>query len=164
MSAPLGIQQGIVVRHARHQDLVPVGEMFLGLSPESRYHRFLSGIRYLSLEQKRNLVTISARQVVLLALDGGTVVGHILARFEDERTVGIALAVADRYKRRGIGKRLVHELAETLAASGVTEVCVHVQAQNEVVMDWLRRLLTDLHVERSRDTLTVSGSFQPRVL
>jgi acetyltransferase len=163
MSAPVEVHQEIVVRHARHRDLAPVGEFFLGLSLESRYHRFLSGIQYLSPEQKRNLVTISARQVVLLALDGDTVVGHILGIFEDERTVGVAVVVADGYRRRGIGRRLVYELADTLTASGMTDVCVHVQAQNSVVMGWLRRLLTNLHVERSRDTLAVSGSFRPRL-
>ena len=153
----------IVVRQARHPDLDAVGDFFLGLSHRSRYHRFLSGIRYLSPEQKRHLVTVSARQVVLLALDGPTVVGHIMAVFEDDVTVDVGLVVADAYQRRGVGTRMVDELVTTLAASGVRDACLHVQAQNHVVMVWAQRLLTNLRFERSRESLTVRGRFLPRL-
>ncbi len=157
MSVPTETRNEILVRQARCQDLVPVGTFFLGLSPDSRYHRFLSGIQYVSPEQLHNLVTNSARQMVFLALAGETVVGHIMAVFDDEHTVNVGLVVADAYHRQGVGRRLVHELADTLAAAGVAEVCADVHMHNSVVTGWVRRLVIDLRTERSRDTLTMCG-------
>lgn len=161
MSAPMEASNEIIVRHARYADLDPVGDFFLGLSHASRFLRFLSGTQYLSPDQKRNLVTISPRQMVLLALAGRRVIGHIMAVFQDERTVDVALVVAEDHQRRGVGTWMIYELADTLSACGVTEVCAHVLAQNHVVMNWVQQLLTNIRYERSRESVTVYGTFHP---
>jgi GNAT superfamily N-acetyltransferase len=84
-----------------------------------------------------------------------------MAVSEDDGAVDVAVVVADAYHGLGVGRRMVHEPAERLTASGVTEICAHVQVHNSVVTNWMRRSLTDLRTERSRDTLAVRGGFLP---
>ena len=148
---------GIVVRQARDQDVEPVGRFVVGLSPASRHQRFFNGLPYVSPALIRRMVATAPGGIVLLALDGDTVVGHVMAVRVDEHTVEAGIVVADAYQRRGIGDRLSHELAGVLAGWGVTRLRCDVLSQNHFVLDWLRRLLLDVRFERDGETTTVHG-------
>ena len=159
MVADSEVKTGIVVRQARYEDGESVGKFLLGLSPASRYQRFMSsGISYVSPALIRDMVTVTPCRLALLALDGDTVVGHVMAAFAGEHTVDVGIAVAEAYQCRGIGRRLVHELADAVGAFGVTAVRCDVLSENYVVLGWLRRSLSEVRVERSGETTTVHGS------
>lgn len=151
----------IVVRQSRDQDLAPVGRFLGGLSQVSRLQRFFSSLPRMSPALIRSMVTITPGRLVLLALDGDTVVGHVIAGCVGEHTVEVAIVVADAYQCRGIGSRLLHELTGMLAGLGVTKLRCDVLSQNHVVLGWLRRLLVDIRYERDRETVTVYGSLTP---
>jgi ribosomal protein S18 acetylase RimI-like enzyme len=153
------VRTEIVVRQARYGDGESVGRFLVGLSPGNRYQRFLSsGISYVSPALIRGLVTVTPSRLALLALDGDTVVGHVMAVCAGEHTVDVGIVVAEAYQRRGIGRRLVHELADAIGDLGVTEVRCDVLSENYFVLGWLRRSLSDVRVERSGETTTVHGS------
>ena len=159
MVAESDVTTEIVVRQARYRDDASVGRFLVGMSPANRYQRFLSsGISYVSPALIRDMVTVTPGQLALLALDGDTVVGHVMAVRAGEHTVDVGIVVAEAYQCRGIGRRLVHELADTIAAFGVTEVRCDVLSENYFVLDWLRRSLSDIRFERSGETTTVHGS------
>ena len=140
------------------EDGEPVGRFLIGLSLTSRYHRFFSGIRYVSPALLEFMTTVAPGQVVLLALDGDTVVGHLMATDAGGDAVDIGIVVAEDYQYRGIGRRLLRELTTTLAAGGSTRVRCDVLGANYFVLDWLRRRLPDIRFVRHGETITVHGT------
>lgn len=152
----------VVVRQARYRDGESVGGFLAGLSPISRYRRFFSGFTQAGPSLLRSLVTITPRQLVLLALDGDVVVGHVMAVCVGEHTVDVGIVVAEAYQHRGIGDRLLRELTDTLAGFGVTDLHCDVLSENYLVLNWLHRLLPDAHFERTGPTMTVHGSLVPQ--
>lgn len=148
----------IVVRRPDGQDGEPVARFLAGLPLASRYHRFFSGIRHLPRDLVETMIAATAGQAVLLALDGDTVVGHAMATCEADGVVDIGIVVAAGYQYRGIGARLMHELAAALVARGLTRIRCDVLSENAVVLDWLRRSLQDTHFERDCETTTVHGT------
>jgi L-amino acid N-acyltransferase YncA len=158
MTTESGGTARIEVRGAHHGDGEAVARFMDGLSVASRYQRFFTGNRSMSPAQLRRMVAVSPREFVLLALAGDAVVGHLMAVRTGEATVEVAIIVAEAYRQRGIGNRLVHELAGTLPVIGVTEVSCDVLSENRLVLNWLRRLLRDFRLARSGETVTVYGS------
>ncbi|MEW2507069.1 MULTISPECIES: GNAT family N-acetyltransferase [unclassified Amycolatopsis] len=148
----------IVIRRPVAGDGEPVGRFLIGLSLASRYHRFFSGIRYISPALLTTLTTVAPGQVVLLALDGETVVGHLMATDHDGDGVDIGIVVAEDYQFRGIGRKLLQELTNALSDGGSTRVRCDVLGANYFVLDWLRRRLPDIRFVRHGETITVHGT------
>jgi GNAT superfamily N-acetyltransferase len=147
----------IVVRQAHDEDTESVGRFLVGLSRGSRQQRFFNSLRYVSPELIRSLVATTSSQLVLLALHGNTVVGHVMAGCVAEHTAEVGIVVADAYQHQGVGHRLLNELTDTLAGVGVTKLRCDVLSENDFVLDWLRRSLTDIRFERDGPTMTVHG-------
>jgi ribosomal protein S18 acetylase RimI-like enzyme len=147
----------VVIRPPRDGD--SVGRFLAGLSMASRYDRFFFDVRHVSPELLATMATVAPGRLVLLAVDGDTVAGHAVATDLGGDTADIGVVVADAYQHRGIGRRLVRELAAGLAAHGLVRVCCDVLSGNDLVLAWLRRLLSDHHVERHGATTTVHGTF-----
>ncbi|MET7997048.1 GNAT family N-acetyltransferase [Amycolatopsis sp. NPDC005232] len=148
----------IVVRQPGADDGEPVGRFLIGLSLASRYHRFFSGIRHISPALLTTLTTVAPGQVVLLALDGETVVGHLMATDHDGDGVDIGIVVAEDYQFQGIGRKLLREMANALSDGGSTRVRCDVLGANYFVLDWLRRRLPDIRFVRHGETITVHGT------
>jgi ribosomal protein S18 acetylase RimI-like enzyme len=145
----------IVVRRPGERDGEAVGRFLAGLSPASRYHRFFSGIRLITPNLVEAMIAVAPGRLVLLALDGTTVVGHVMAVQAGREPVDVGVVVAEAYRHRGIGRRLVRELA---AAHGSIRVRCDVLSENHLVLDWLRRLLPDIRSEPDGETTTVHGT------
>lgn len=155
--------EGITIRRAGARDGESVSRFLRGLSLKSRYRRFFSPFRHVTPAMLRDMITTTPTRHVLLALDGETVVGHVIAVGNGEHTVDIGIVVADAYRLQGIGSRLVHDLTEALAAIGCTGVRCEVLSENYFVLDWLRRLAPDLSFERSGAILTVHARLVARL-
>ena len=150
----------VVIRPARRRDREPVGRFLTGLSPVSRNQRFFTEILRVSPELVRSMVAVSPGHHVLLALDGDAVVGHVMAVRIADHTVDVGIVVADAYRQRGIGRRLIRELTAAVTSVGVTTVQCDVLCGNYFVLRWLRRLLPVMRVERAGATLIVTGEFK----
>ncbi len=78
--------------------------------------------------------------LIIVALDGETVVGSILAGYDGHRGWLYALAVLESYRGNDIGTKLVAEAERRLAALGCQKVNLQVRATNAGVIKFYERL------------------------
>lgn len=78
--------------------------------------------------------------LIIVALDGETVVGSILAGYDGHRGWLYALAVLETYRGNDIGTKLVAEAERRLAALGCQKVNLQVRATNAGVIKFYERL------------------------
>jgi RimJ/RimL family protein N-acetyltransferase len=175
-TAPLGNQLCDVVlrdgstlplRAVRHDDLDALVAFFAGLSPESLYYRFF-GIPTLDAARVAELLPKDASGgTALVGECGGRIVafaGYYRAADAPDRAE-VAFAIADPFQGRGIGTRLLEQLAHLARSERVRTFDAYVLHDNRKMMDVFlesgyrvtrRREGTALHVElsleRTRDS------------
>jgi GNAT superfamily N-acetyltransferase len=147
------------IRPAGPCDRERVAALLRGLSGESAYRRFQTGI---GAEPSRTLVDAllpaALRGGALLAFEGERLVAHGLwVRLGAAPAAEIALVVSDDRQGRGIGTRLAHALVAELTARGIERVEVFASATNEAVTRMVARQAPD--AVRERDGATVTYSF-----
>lgn len=135
--------QAVTVRLFSPADVRLVEAMSADLSLQSLYQRFFAGTPRIPRATIRQLTTIDHdRHEALLALHAGRAVG--LAQYvRDLPGTGAELAVliADRWQRHGIGRLLVTQLADMAARQGISCFTAHVLPGNQpairaVVASW----------------------------
>jgi GNAT superfamily N-acetyltransferase len=108
------------IRLALREDAEEMLGMFSRLSQETLYMRFHLPYRSVpgwALERFAG-AGFDGECLVAVAEDG--IIGHAMyASQEDGREAEVALVVEDAWQRRGIGKRLLHELARRAKNRGV---------------------------------------------
>lgn len=120
-----------------------VQDVFDQLSERSRFLRFHVPTPRLTLAARRRLATVDGlERSAVVALSGRRAVGMAhWARYGEDPTVAeLAVAVADRYQRGGLGRALVAAAATDAASVGVTHVACVVHPENHRVVRALRRL------------------------
>ncbi len=109
------------------------------LSPQSAYGRFLTGKSSLTDAELRYLTEIDGVDhiaLVVLGRDGGLVaVGRIVRDRARPDTAELAVVVADKWQRRGIGRLLTRELT---LRSGVELVSGTMLATNRAALALMR--------------------------
>lgn len=110
----------VTIRPALPQDAELQQAFFAGLSHDARYHRFMSPIRELSPALLATLTRVDQRNhVALFAEAGGTVIGEARYVRDGDDAAEFAVAVADAWQGRGLGRRLLARLEQDAAAAGV---------------------------------------------
>jgi L-amino acid N-acyltransferase YncA len=123
----------------------PVLQVFEGLSERSRRRRFLAAKPELRERELDQLVDVGCcgRQAVV-ATDPATGEAVGIARYvqvgADKATAEVAFEVVDAWQGRGVGRRLVDELALIAAADGIRRMSATVAADNPAGMALVRRL------------------------
>jgi GNAT superfamily N-acetyltransferase len=150
------------IRVATAADRAALGDFLAGLSPDSSYQRFLTGLA--GAPSRRLLAALlpdPARGGALLAFLGDELVGHGLwARAGDASVAEIAIVVADAYQRRGIGTALAGALIDDLVAHGVADIEVLSASDNRAVARMLTRAAPD--ARRELDGPTTTWTFPAR--
>jgi RimJ/RimL family protein N-acetyltransferase len=134
----------VLIRPIAPDDKERLADGFRRLSEESRQRRFLTPATDLSHEDLVYLTEVDHRRhEALVAIDpaDGSIVG--VARYVQvpgERDVAeVAAAVADDWQRRGVATALLAALSRRARESGVERFRAYVSAENDVVVDALRR-------------------------
>ena len=117
--------QTVTIRPIKPEDADIEQEFVQGLSPETKYFRFMNTIRELSLAQLIRLTQIDYdREMAFIALieeDGKeTEIG--VARYAtnpDGESCDFAIVVADDWKGKGVARRLMGVLIDAARASGL---------------------------------------------
>jgi putative redox protein len=162
---PAGDADALVIRPIEPGDKQAMIEGFENLSDESRYRRFLSPHGGLSPAELRYFTEVDHHDhEALVALDPRTGHGIAVARYirstDDPTVAELAVAVIDDWQARGVGSRLVAELADRARDEGITRFSAYVLASNEMMLNLLEDLGTVrvIHTERGTVELTVELS------
>jgi GNAT superfamily N-acetyltransferase len=124
-------------------DIGRLRALFDRLSPRSRHLRYLAPVRSQSESMLRRLADIDHEwHEALGAFDEGALVGvaHYFRDRADRVRAEISVEVADSHQRRGIGPRLLHELALLARGRGITEFNATALRENSGVLSLIHRL------------------------
>jgi acetate---CoA ligase (ADP-forming) len=127
------------LRPVRQDNLGALVTFFAGLSPESRYFRFF-GEPNLDATGVARLIPMDARGgMALVGECGGRIVafaGYYRAADDPDRAE-VAFAIADAFQGRGIGTRLLEQLANLARSERVGTFDAYVLGANRKMMDVL---------------------------
>ncbi len=145
------------VRAVRPDDKALLLEGFEELSAESRYLRFLGAKPKLSDEELRYLTELDGNQHFALGAvrlrDDGSEEPLGIARFvvskDNSEVAEAAIAVIDAMHGKGVGKLLLHRLANVAAHHGVMRFRCTVLADNAAMRGLLTGLDPGAHVTRA---------------
>jgi RimJ/RimL family protein N-acetyltransferase len=137
---------GVLLREARPEDCAAVRDFLSGLSLDSAYRRFFTGIGSPpSGTLVRRLVEADPdRRTVVLAIVGAVVVGVADTTLVDGgRAVELGVVLADRWQRRGLGWQLCAAALTPALVRGVPVLRAHTLPDNARVAKILRRRWPD---------------------
>jgi len=149
---PLVYGRSITVRPIRADD-ADIERRFLdGLSPETRYHRFLGGGIVVTPEWLARLTDIDYRThmaFVATTLTGGAEEMIAVARYirlaEDETSAEYAITVADAWQGHGIGRRLMTMLIAHARGAGVRRLVGEILGSNAGMLHMMHSLGFEVH-------------------
>ena len=135
----LGDGTQIVIRPIHPDDADELQNIFMRLSQESIYLRFLSFKKELSVEEAIQLATVDyTRRMAFVAtmLENGKeiVVGvsrYALLDIAHPKTAEAAVVVGDEFQGRGIGKLLLRRLVMYARAKGIRHLRGNLQVGND---------------------------------
>ncbi|MBE0613110.1 MAG: GNAT family N-acetyltransferase [Burkholderiales bacterium] len=138
--------QAISIRPMQPDDLDIETEFVQAWSPQTRYNRLFSAGAYTSPERLKAITRVDfTRDMALIAtlmLDDREVqigVARYVLR-NDDRTCEFALAVADAWQHRGIGRALMLNLIDNAAAAGIETMVGDVLSTNAPMLHFMRAL------------------------
>ena len=126
------------LRAPRAADRDALLAFFAGLSPESLHGRF-HGLPTVDAHLVEPFLAPDWEEhgdlIATLGADGRRVVAHAgWARLRDVSRAEVAFAVDDAHQGRGVGTRLLEQLADTAASAGVEEFVAEVLPENRAML------------------------------
>jgi GNAT superfamily N-acetyltransferase len=115
----------LALRPARSSDGDALQTYVRGLSPQSRYNRFLGFVNELSASELARALAANGRDTLTLLLtstveDRETVVGEARVALScADRAGEFSMSIADDWRRLGLGSALLHEIERKAAADGI---------------------------------------------
>ena len=115
----------LALRPARSGDGDALQTYVRGLSPQSRYNRFLGGASELPASELARALAANGRETLTLLLvataeDGETVVGEARVALScAERAGEFGMSIADDWRRLGAGSALLEAIERKAAADGI---------------------------------------------
>jgi acetyltransferase len=147
---PVELEEPLVLANGARLDLRPMrpedGELerafFDSLSERSRYQRFMQVLPKLSPQMLARFTQLDYdRELALVALHEGKFVG--VGRYApnaDGETAEFALAVADDWQGKGLGRALLERLCTAARRAGFRALYGHILPANHDMLDLARRL------------------------
>ena len=147
--APSGHE--LLIRPIRPEDAEMEKEFVAHLSDESKYFRFMDTLRELTQSMLVRFTQIDYdREMAFVAVteEDGKEVQVGVSRFvsnPDGETVEFALAVADGWQKRGVGRKLMSAIIECARAKGYRAVVGDVLALNSKMFKLMTSLGFTIH-------------------
>lgn len=161
----------VIIRAVATADAAAMRDFVRGLSPASRYFRFMMGMRELSDEILQRFTHPQPDgEAVLVAVSRNAarceqIVG--MAQYvadEDGRGCEFAVVVGDSWQRRGLGYRLIAELTQLAMRAGFTNLHADVLAGNHAMLGLAKKTGCELrHDPATPFVLRLSRSLPQRV-
>jgi RimJ/RimL family protein N-acetyltransferase len=155
----------VEIRPLERGDRERLAAAFARLGEETRRRRFLSSASHLTERDLDALTDIDHHgHEALAAVEPrtGQLVG--VARYirlpREARAAEVAVAVDDGWQRRGIGRRLLTELADRARTEGITRLTAYVGIENGPVRRWIARL-GGVALAQDGDAILYSVSLDP---
>jgi acyl-CoA synthetase (NDP forming)/RimJ/RimL family protein N-acetyltransferase len=142
-------------------DVQDIKAFYDGLSPESRYFRF-HGFGRTDVVARTEAEASGVDRLALIGRHDGQVVS--VASYDGLRETGvaeIALAVADQYQRRGIGTRMLEQLAAIGAGRAIHRFDAEVMRENRPMLGVFEGVGFAVRREGSLGELTISLDITP---
>lgn len=133
----------VTVRPLVSGDESAIAAWFEGLGPETRYARFLAGVTTLNERTRSELARVDHRDreaLTAVAADGAVVGIARYARLPEPGTAEVAVAVADRWRGRGVASLLLRRITARARAEDIhclTALCLR---SNTAILRLLGRL------------------------
>lgn len=152
------------IRRARPSDGSGVAEFLEGLSAETAFRRFFTGLGRPPRSLSERLILRDADHGVWVAVEDGKIVGHVSWTRDRSEPVTdpdidaqgrrssrgpvyeLAVVVADVHQRHGLGTQLVLRAAHEAAEAGARTLRFVVHGDNRDMVRWLTRLFPTLAV------------------
>ena len=149
----------LVIRPIRPEDAQMEQEFVRGLSEQTKYFRFMQALKELTPEMLVRFTQIDYdREMALIGVVGGETgeeevgVVRYMARLGED-TCEFAIVVADRWRQRGIGSRLMRSLMQNARERGLRIMEGEVLSANTRMLALVKSL--GFRVERDRQDPTV---------
>jgi len=136
----------VTLRPIRPEDAEIEQEFVRGLSEESRHFRFMSTMRELAPAMLARFTQIDYdREMAIVAVQesGGREVEIGVVRYvtnPDGETCEFAIVVADRWKGKGLGRRMLETLIQVARARGLRGMVGHVLSINQPMLALAEKL------------------------
>lgn len=133
----------VIIRPLVPGDEGAIADWFAGLEPETRYARFLGVVKRLDARTRSDLARVDHREheaITAVAPNGTTVGIARYLRLPDGETAELAVAVADRWRGRGIASMLLERLVAVARGAGIRRLTALCLASNAPVIHVLSRL------------------------
>ncbi|GGP50432.1 GNAT family N-acetyltransferase [Saccharothrix coeruleofusca] len=139
-----------------------VDAVFDGLSPRSRYLRFHAPVPRLTATMRERLADVDGRdRAALVARSGRRAIGIARLSATGGGSAELAVAVVDRWQRRGVGTRLITALGELAVRLRHTELHATVLPENLAVLSLARRAFSGVLLTAEEDAITLRYSLEP---
>ena len=134
----------IQIRPLTAADRDRLAEEFSHLSEQTRRRRFGGLATRLGERDLDRLMAVDHHNhEALAAIEPGTdrIIGvaRYIALPDDPAAAEVAIEVADEWQGRGIGRRVIAELAGRARAEGITRLLAYVSRDNLPVLGWIER-------------------------
>jgi acetyltransferase len=173
MAPTRALDEGVVMPHVTIRPLAPsdrtgLAAAFAHLSDETRRRRFRGTAKRLGEPDLDRLTRIDHHgheALAAVAPDTGQIVGvaRFIALADDPHVAEVGIAVDDEWQHRGIGHKLMDQLAARARAEGISRLVAYVNDENLPVLRWVRRA-GGLAVARDGDETLYSftvGAIEP---
>jgi GNAT superfamily N-acetyltransferase len=145
--------QVVTIRPIRITDAGMEADFVRALSPQSRHFRFLGGIKELSPQQVKMFCEVDGKYsmaFVATVVEQGKEVQIGVSRYaanSKDNTREMAVTVADKWQKKGLGKLLLKQLIEFAKGHGITQLYSIGMANNTA----MRELAADLGMAVTTD-------------
>lgn len=145
----------VTTRHGEAHDVEQVEAMHARCSETSLYRRFHAPLPRVSTRQVRQMVSPTDGWSLVAECEG-RVIGFACAAAVSTYEVEVGLLVEDAHQHKGLGTRMLHEVARETAERGYRTLQLLTQAENDRVLATVQKAGLIGRVSWNDDLLCVS--------